>query len=327
MARGWVRMKQKQQKEQEKKKKVAYKVRNWSEYNQALINRGSLTVWFDEGIMQKWTDAKQTGKRGHPFEYADVAIECMLTFKAVFRLALRQTQGMMESLVRMLKLALPVPSYSTLSRRRPYLTVVLPRQKEGKELHVVVDATGLKIYGEGEWKVRQHGYTRKRSWRKVHLGIDEASGEIVACEVTAKNEHEKEVLPDLLEQIKEEIAQVSGDGAYDYQTVYDAIKERGAIASIPPRKNARLYDNGQFDSRDANVRRIEEIGRKEWKEEIGYHRRSLAETGVFRLKKVFGGHLSARKMMSQTTEVMIRCRALNQMTALGMPDSYPVLAH
>jgi hypothetical protein len=158
----------------------------------------------------------------------------------------------------------------------------------------------------------------------VHLGFDEATGEVVATEVTESNVHEKEELPGLLDQVADPIAQVTTDGAFDFTSCYDAIAEHEARAVIPPRSNAVVWDNGKADARDATIRRIAEIGRKAWKVESGYYRRSLAETGIFRLKQIFGAMLASRTLARQKTEVRIRCAALNKMTALGMPESVKI---
>ena len=314
------------QSSQEQPPKAQYRITNWSDYNTALVRRGSLTIWFNVEALEQWTHPTQTGKPGHPFEYGDMAIECALTLKAVYGLALRQTQGFVASLLELVNLPWEVPCYTTLCRRQKTLVVQLPRQKAGKALHLVVDATGLKVYGEGEWQVTTHGKTRRRVWRKIHLGIDEATGEIVACEVTDSGTRENEELPGLLDQVPDPLSQVSTDGAYDFMTCYDAIAEHEARAVIPPRSNAVIWDNGAMDARDANLRRIQAIGRKAWKVESGYHRRSLVETGIFRLKRIFGNLLSTRLLDHQRCDVRIRCAALNSMTALGMPVSQKISA-
>lgn len=213
---------------------------------------------------------------------------------------------------------------TTLCRRIPGITVILPRARKKEELHLVVDATGLKVYGEGEWKVRKHGKSKRRTWRKVHLGFDEGTGEVMACVLTRKEGHEKNILPTLLNEVSEPIDHVSGDGGYDFKTCYDAIAERKAKAVIPPRKRAIFHNNGFMDARDDNLRRIKEIGREAWKRESDYHRRSLSETGIYRLKRIFGGALSSKKLDSQNIEVRLRCKAMNLMTGLGMPKTYPV---
>ncbi len=202
-----------------------------------------------------------------------------------------------------------------------------------------MDSTGLKVYGEGEWKVRQHGWSKHRTWRKVHLGVDESNGELLAVVVSSPLIHDKEGLTDLLEQVDQldvSLDQVSGDGGYDFMTCHRDITQRGARAVIPPRRNACPCPRGETPQRDAHLRRIQELtggsksqkrqehARKRWKEESGYHRRSLAETAVFRLKTIFGDKVSSRGFKAQANEVFLRCAALNHMTHLGMPQSYAI---
>ena len=309
-----------------KKTKATYRLRNWREYNRALVQRGSLTVWIPEDMVQTWHAVEPEPKRGHPRTYTDTAILTMATLQEIYHLGLRQTQGLMESIGQLLHLEVVIPDYSTLSRRRATLEIALPRSRSTEALHVVVDSTGVKVFGEGEWKVRQHGYTYRRTWRKVHVGVDEASGEIVAAVVTTNNYHDSQVLPNLLEQVEEEITQVSGDGAYDRRTCYEAIGQRHARASIPPQHNAKIWQHGNTKAqrlgRDENLRRIRQIGRAAWKRECGYHRRSLAETSMFRLKTIFSDRVTARSFAGQATQVLVRCATLNRLTQLGMPDSY-----
>jgi IS5 family transposase len=267
-----------------KKTKTTYRLRNWKQYNNSLVQRGSLTIWFSDDMITDWINQEKSGKAGRSNNYSDTAILCMATIGEVYNLRLRQTEGLMLSVMKMLKLELSVPDYSTLCRRRNCLEIVLPRLRRGESAHVVVDSTGVKVFGEGEWKVRQHGYSRRRTWRKLHLGVDEASGEIVAAVVATNNFTDGQVLPDLLEQIDDEIRQVSGDKGYDKRDCYKAIGARKARAAIPPRKGARIWQHGNSKAerhiRDENLRRIRAVGRKQWKKEAGYHRRSLAETAM-----------------------------------------------
>lgn len=283
-------------------------------------------MWITEDVVQTWHTAEAAPKRGHPRTYTDTAILTMATLQEIYQVGLRQTQGLMESIGQLLHLEVAIPDYTTLSRRRATLEIALPRTRSTEALHVVVDSTGVKVFGEGEWKVRQHGYTFRRTWRKVHVGVDETSGEIVAAVVTTNSSHDSQVLPDLLEQVDEEIRQVSGDGAYDRRGCYDAIREREAQATIPPQHNAKIWQHGNTKAervaRDENLRRIRQIGRAAWKREAGYHRRSLAETTMFRLKTIFGDRVSARSFAGQATQLLIRCATLNRMTQVGMPDSY-----
>lgn len=309
-----------------KKTKRTYRLRNWKQYNSALVQRGSLTLWVSDDILALWRNHEKSGKRGKPRYYSDTAILCMATLQEVYHLPLRSTRGLMQSILKLLNLDLSVPDYSILCRRRRTLHVTLPRRKSNEPLHMVVDSTGIKIFGEGEWKVRQHGYTKRRTWRKLHIGADEATGEMVAAVVTTNNFADSQVLEDLLEQVEDEISQVGGDGAYDKRNCYEAIRERKAKAAIPPRRDAKIWQHGNSKSerliRDENVRRIREVGRKQWKKESGYHRRSLAETQVFRIKTIFGDRAGARLFEGQASQILVRCAALNKMTHLGMPDSY-----
>lgn len=313
-----------------KKKKQQYRLRNWNQYNKALIQRGSLSVWISEDVLSAWHNHVRTGKRGKPARYSDTAILCMATVEEVYGLPLRATQGLTRSLIHLLGVELSVPCYTTLCRRRRSLEVELPRRKKSEPLHMVVDSTGIKVYGEGEWKVRQHGYTRRRTWRKLHLGVDEATLEFVAVVITTNSFKDSQLLPDLLAQIDDELSQVSADGAYDSRNCYEAIREREARAAIPPQKRARIWRHGNTKAerhiRDENLRGIRQKGRRGWKRESGYHRRSLAETQVFRVKTIFGERVSARSFEGQAAQMLVRCATLNRMTHLGMPDSYAVTA-
>ena len=183
---------------------------------------------------------------------------------------------------------------------------------------MVVDSTGVKVYGEGEWKTRQHGISKRRTWRKLHLGVDEATGEIVAAVVTTNDFHDGEVLRDLPNQIEDEIEQVTGDGA-------DAMMERGAKASILPRKDGVIWQHGNCKGpphpRDENLRAIRKGGRQKWKRDTNYHRRSLAETTNSRLKAIFGGTVSSRQFENQAVELFVKCGLLNRMIQCAKPDS------
>lgn len=308
--------------------KATYRIRNWKEYDAALKQRGSITFWVSEDVIEQWNNPEKTGKRGASNEYSDLAIATMATVKSLFHLAGRQTEGFLESLFSLMPIELKTPDHSTLSRRLGKLSVTLPVIPKDKAVHVVVDSTGVKVYGEGEWKTRQHGVSKRRTWRKLHLGVDENTGEILAAVVSTNNYHDSEVLPDLLEQIPENIEQVSGDGAYDTFDCYDAIEQGQAKAVIPPRKDAKIHQHGNCKApphpRDKNLRRIRKVGRKRWKQESNYHRRSIAETTMFRLKAIFGGKLRSRKFDNQAVELFLQCAALNRMIQLGKPDSYKV---
>ena len=314
-------------KAEEEKKKTKYKVRNWSEYNEALKKRGRITLWVEEEVLKRWKEDRQEGKRGRPRKYSDELIECMGIVRQVYKLAYRQTEGFMRSVVKLMGLEIEIPSYSQLCRRMRKLEVKLNRiPKEGK-VHVVVDSTGLKVYGEGEWKVKKHQASKRRKWSKVHLAIDEATSEILGWEVTGGHQGDPEQLEKLLEQIEEEIEQVSGDKGYDAEKCHKAIKKRKAKAVIPPKEGAiEKPKNEYLVDRNEAVRRKAEVGEKAWKVESGYHRRSLAETAMFRLKQIFGNRVGSVLEEAQKVEVGLRCITLNRMTKLGMPNSYPVIS-
>lgn len=309
--------------------KARYRVRNWAEYNQALVRRGSITLWISDDVISAWQATPSNPRpRGGQQKYADGAIECLLMVKSVYHLTLRATEGFAQSLCDLLHLALPIPDYTTVCRRAKTLSVALPTTAQGP-IYAVLDSTGLKVFGEGEWKVRQHGYSKRRTWRKLHLSVDEASGEIQAEVLTEANVDDAEAALELLEQTAVEIERLGGDGAYDKEKVYTAAQEHGVgRIVIPPRRDAHIWQHGNCTApphpRDENLRRIREVGRRRWKQESGYHRRSLAETAVFRFKTIFGDHLSARELARQKTEARIKCAALNCMTHLGMPESYRV---
>jgi len=320
------------------KPKAQYKLKNWPDYNQALKNRGSVTLWLSEEAQADWYQEQQ-GKRGRPCVYSDGAITCALTLGAVFKQPLRGTQGFVESLLKLMDCRLCCPDYSTLCRRRGDLSVSLPVNKKGESIHVVLDSTGLKVYGEGEWKVRKHGVSKRRTWRKLHLAIDADTHEILGHTLTLNDVGDCEELPTLLNQTDQPIASVSADGAYDTKDCYKAIFDHKAVPKIPPREGAVVQCpqiithkyHPALKARDDAIKRIQQLGndedaKKQWKIDIGYHRRSLSETAMFRRKTLFPPNLSARKFQNQIAESTLIARAMNIMTHLGMPDSYLLAA-
>ena len=311
------------------KKKTKYRIRNWSEYNRSLVNRGSLTFWISEELLANWVEKEKTGERGRSPQYTQAAMVVMASIKFVFHQAGRQTCGLVVSVFALLKVDLTVPDHSTISRRMAGMEVRLPLKPTGKARHIVCDSTGLKVYGEGEWKVRTHGASKRRTWRKLHLQTDEATGEIVVVGASKNNVSDDQMFVEMLEANEEEIEQISADGAYDRKKVYQAIERRQIKrAAIPPRKGAKIWRHGNTKGerliRDENLRSIRRVGKPKWKRESNYHRRSLAETGVFRFKRIFTDKLQSRKQENQFQEMIIKCAALNRMTHLGMPDSYKV---
>jgi hypothetical protein len=308
--------------------KALYRVKNWSEYDKALVQRGSIRFWMSGDFEKTWMYVGEK-QRGSQFDYTDQAILVMLTVKEVFHLTNHGVEGFVRSLFEMLKIDLPVPDHSTLSKRGKDLKVKLPK-KTNQSLNIVMDSTGLKIYGEGEWKVRMHGVSKRRTWRKLHLGANPDDGEIQAVLLTENSVSDDATVAVLLEQIEQEIINFGADGAYDKRKVYDSLNAHSPNVNIliPPRKNARIWKHGNTKAerlkRDENLRSIRKDGRQDWKRNSGYHQRSLVETTMFRLKTIFGGELSARLFETQATQALVRCAALNKMSHLGMPQSYKV---
>lgn len=313
------------------KKKATYRIRNWRDYNRSLEKRGNLTVWISDNVLENWLLKEKTGDRGASKSYSDLAIETMATLKAIFHQAGRQITGLVKSLFELMRINLPVPDHSTVSRRLASLPVALSVNDASDARHIVVDSTGVKVYGEGEWKVRIHGFSKRRTWRKLHLCVDEKTHEIIAAAASENSVADCQAFPELIAAIDDSIEHISADGSYDRRSVYQAIRGRGIFrAAIPPRKNARIWQHGNTKQerliRDENLRTIRKRGRKRWKEESNYHRRSLSETAVFRYKTIFSDKLKSRKIENQFSEMFIKCAALNRMTHLGMPESYKVAA-
>ena len=306
-----------------KRTKRQYRIRNWPHYNKALVSRGSITLWIDSRSTDIWLDLDCPTRRGRRRTYSDAAILCALLFREVYHLPLRSTHGLVSSVLRLMQVELPTPHYSTVSRRARSLDTSLVTSNR-KIKHLVIDSTGLKVYGEGEWKVRVHGADKRRTWRKLHIAMDAETHQLTAASITENDVLDRNALPGLLEQTEGAIERVCADGAYDFEQCYRAIKKREAVALIPPREDAVIRGKSPFEQRDENVREIKSKGRKQWKKESTYHRRSLVETAFYRLKVIFSERLRSRRADTQTTEARMRCMAMNRMTSLGMPEIYAI---
>jgi len=310
------------------KPKKKYKVRNWHEYNESLKRRGSLEYWLEQGIISGWTIEFPDGTkktRGAVKKYSNKAIEVSLQFGKIFHQRLRQTEGLLNSLFKLAGIDLKAPDFTTLSRRAGSLEIKIPIISS-KTAAIIVDSTGLKVFGEGEWKVRKHGYSKHRTWKKFSIAVT-TSGEIRASVLTGNNTTDSEPIADLLDQAPEQITSLIGDGGYDKRNVYQYTRKRkiGKVL-IPPQCNGKIWQHGNCKSpphpRDENLRNIRKTSRSKWKSDSGYHVRSLVENAFFRFKTIFGDRLHARKFENQVAEVMVAASALNKMSKLGMPSSY-----
>ena len=304
-------------------KKAAYKVTNWPEYNESLRNRGDITIWFTDNAIQSWIP-NRTGKKGCPQEYSNLAIETCLFLRIVYSLPLRQTEGLARSLVRLMGLDLDIPDYSTLSKRSINLELSALAQTLKPGSHIIIDSTGLKVYGKDEWHQDKHGVNARRTWRKLHIVIDEKH-QIIAYDITDNSKGDPTTAVDLLDQIKHAFNVVMGDGAYDSVKLTNAILNKQPEASIiiPPPSDAVISNDGTTQ-RDKHIRQLEDIGRMAWQKENDYGLRSHVELCILRYKKVIGPSMKARDIPQQKTEGGIATRALNRMTSLGMPVSVKV---
>ena len=300
-----------------------HRVTNWAEYDAALRQRGSLTVWVTDAAIAAWRAERRTTRGGQPC-YSALAITTALTLRAVFRLALRQTEGLIGSVIRLLGLDLAVPDHSTLSRRAETLQVLRPRSSSAP-VHLLVDSTGLRLCGPGEWLVEKHGTRTRRSWRKLHLGVDADTGKIMAADLTSNETDDGSRVGPLLDQVTGPIASFTGDGAFDREDVYDAVADRHPEAAVivPPRSSAVLSETAETapTQRDEHLRLIAERGRMGWQKASGYNWRALVEADISRFKRVIGDALRSRTDARQATEVAVAVSVLNRMLQLGRPES------
>lgn len=315
------------QRNQLKYTKKPYRVRNWNEYEAGLRRRGDLTIWFSDDSIRAW-HPPVGGKPGGQRRYSDMAIETALTVRAVYGLALRQTEGFLRSIAKLLQLEIQTPDHSTLSRRSSMLKAPVKKASTGDgPLHILIDSTGLKAH---RGRTPPADIRNRRTWRKLHLVVDTKMAEILTSKVTTHLTRDSTPVPDLLAPIVYRLASVTADGAYDRASVYRAIENHASNSPtptrilIPPGRNAKTSDNSGVDSvqRDANIKCIDRVGRRRWQKESGFTRRSLVETAVWRFKNEFGGILRSRSLSAQVTEIRIACSILNTMTKLGMPDGH-----
>jgi len=306
-----------------------HKVTNWPAYEASLRQRGSLTVWFTDEAVAAWAAEPRTTRGGQAW-YSPLAILTALTLRAVFRLAYRQAEGLIGSMISLLGLTLRVPDHTTLSRRSATLVVPRPQSNslgsggDARPVHLLVDSTGLKLCGAGEWLVEKHGTKRRRSWRKLHLGVDADTGQIVASALTTKESDDGALVSPLLEQVTGPLASVTADGAYDQDGVYADVAERhpDAAVIVPPRSTAVLSEMAAIapTQRDRHLQCIAESRRMAWQKVTGYNRRAKVETTIGRWKQVIGDGLRSRSDERRVTEVEVAVHALNRMLDLGRPN-------
>ena len=303
-----------------KRAPARYRTTNWRSCNEALKRRGSLLIWLDRDMV--WL-APKAGRSGRPPVFSDAAIQFCLMVKVLFGLPLRQTTGMVSSILQMAGLEWPVPDFSTPIRRQKSIAIEISSRRSAGPLNLLADGTGIKFLGDGEWLARKHGTHRRRQYRKVHLAMDTGSGDVVAVEFTSSREGDSPVLPDLPDQIPvdQEIGTVTGDGAFDTRRCHIAILARGGTAVIPIRKNGRFWkeDCPAAMARNGILRATRHLGRAIWKRWSGYHVRSRIEAKMRGLKS-FGERIASRDPDRQTAEIHIRIALMNRFNALGQAE-------
>ena len=300
--------------------KMSFKVQNWPEYEAGLRRRGSLALWIDDAVLDRWQSVGPLGQA----RYYDIAIETSLMLRTAFKMALRQTEGLIDSVLTLMNLTITAPDHTTVSRRAIGLTVTkLPSAPKGP-LHVLIDSTGLQVFGARKLLEEKHGAKSRRTWRKLHLAVDADTGMIVAQILTDQHTDDPSQGGPLLAQVEEEISKVTADGAYDGAPTYQTIAQQGdAIAVvIPPRKTAVAGTGSSAPGqRDRHIEMINTEGRLAWQEATGYGRRALVETTMGRYKSIIGPRLKSRGFEAQKAEAAIGVAVLNRMLAAGRPNS------
>lgn len=309
--------------------KKSNRVRNWSHYNKSLVQRGSINIWFDvESFKNSNKKPIVTGK-GRPQKFSDEVIHCALIVKYVFKLTFRAVEGFIKGLAKLMKMEINVPSYSLLCKRQKKLNINFSNSSKSEKLNLLVDSTGLKVFGEGEWKVKQHGVEKKRVWKKLHLSIDSKTKMIESFVLTDSGTQDCQAFPGLIDNIKDkDISSCTGDGAYDRFSVYEKAQERDFNLIAPPQHNAKTSEERTrnkhkaskkaVEARDKTIEKVREFGTKNWKVNSGYHKRSLVENCMYRFKNLVGGRLVSRKSCNQSNEVSIKCEILNKMLSFGL---------
>jgi len=303
--------------------KQRYRVRNWREYEAGLRKRGDLTLWFSEEAIAAWR-APTGEKPGGQTVYSDLAIKAGLTVRLVYGLALRQTEGFLQSISTLLDLGLRIPDHTTLSRRSKALDVRIPLSANDGPLHIMIDSTGLRVHSGN---VPGASPPKCRAWRKLHIVVNGDTGDVLASALTTHRARDAAQVPVLLAQVDDPLVSAMADGAYDTSSVYAAIEAHGSGPPprilIPPRQDAQTQSGVKASSqRNTTVRAIDAAGRRRWAHESGYTRRSLVETAMSRYKAIFGGSMRSRTMPSQKVEAALSCAILDRMAQLGMPDGY-----
>ena len=285
--------------------KTKYHVRNWAAYERGLVRRGDITVWLSADAIAAWEPAGG-GTRGGQRKYSDVAIKTALTLRLLLHLPLRQTEGFLTSLFRLMELDLPSPDHTTLSRRGQQLDVTLHHPPREKPLHLLIDSTGLSLVGEGEWAAVKHGGRGHRGWKTLHRAVDRA-GVIVAHALTEPPVDDATMGIALSETVADAIARVTADAAYDTVAFYEAAGMRDATVVGPPSKTARVSRRRpRSRARDRTITDVRTLGRRRWKKEAGSHLQARVENACFRYTSILGDRRRARSRGGRVAEGTVK---------------------
>jgi hypothetical protein len=308
-------------------KKPHYNKRDWRAYDQALKKRGSLTLWFSQEAIDQWIETHtKSAKKGGQKIYSDLAIEVSHTLRLIYKLGLRQTEGFMNSIIDLLGIKLLIPDHTTLSRRAKTLLLSSKPFSSTDPVHIIIDSTGLKVWGEKEWMSHKHGTQERKVWKKLHLCINE-EGEILSSTLTCHTTSDTSQVSDLLETIEAPIGIFMGDGGYDHGPTYKALEEKQQKQGIfhliktviPP--NISFHKIKDIDSEDRHFNQdyIENKGRLSWQTHTDYGKRSYVETTIHRYKAIIGNKLRSRDFDNQVSETKIAVQILNKIRTLGIP--------
>jgi len=302
--------------------KTKYRVTNWATYNQALVDRGGLGLWISPEAISSWNAKPSDRRRGGQSKYSNLAIETALTLGLVYHLPLRQTEGFITSIFKLMSINLDIPDHTTLSRRSKTLKIKLKAKLQLGPIDLIIDSTGLSVVGEGQWAAAKHGKRGFQGWKKLYLGVDD-SGIIVAETLTGPNVDDAKTGVSMINNARYQVKAVIGDAAYDSREIYEAAEDHGARVVVPPIKNARVNKHSP-QARNRSVKRIAKVGRQRWKTEVGYHRQGKVENTFFRYKTMIGDRLRSRDPDTQSTEVILGCNILNRMYERGRPRSVAI---
>ncbi|MBM3456409.1 MAG: IS5 family transposase [Bacteroidetes bacterium] len=303
---------------------MSQKIKNWSEYNKSLINRGSLTFWISEDVVRSWRSSKKTSKAGRPEKYSDSAIQAICMVRFFFHLTLRSTEGFIRSLFNMMQITLPVPSYSRISRRMKWLNLDYKKLSSHKPTHIAIDSTGVKIYGDGEWHVKIHGESKRKKWKKMTLGVCPKTHEILFTITSDESFGDPTLFKMTMDHLPKSVKDVLMDGAGDSYEMYRLAERERVNLITPPRKGSKYKIGIDRSKRDETVQMIYKMGNneealKKWKKLRGYHRRSLVETAISRIKGILGNTLKSRSLINQHHEMLLKSLIINKLNTLGLP--------